>query len=98
MRRVALAVTVKPISPNHGKPVTLAEFESPEWLASVIVIVWETGELDLDAVRKSDSWLVAKHYDLEDVAELDEVLAELIGLVRDGRVPSDAFTSWLDRN
>jgi len=32
--------------------VTSAEFESADWLASVAV--WETGELDLDAVRKAD--------------------------------------------
>jgi IS30 family transposase len=30
-------------------------------------------------------------------AQLDEVFKELIALVRDGTVPADAATSWLDR-
>jgi hypothetical protein len=25
------------------------------------VAVWETGELDLEAGRKADGWLIAKH-------------------------------------
>lgn len=93
---VALEVTVKPISPNYGKPVTVAEFEGAEWLASVTV--WETGELELDAARIADSWTVAKHYDLEAVAQLDEVFAELLALVRDGTVPGNAVSHGSDRN
>ncbi|TIC82589.1 hypothetical protein [Nocardioides sp. GY 10127] len=85
--------TVKPIDPNHGKALTLAEFDSDSWLASVIL--WETGELDLDAGRKVDGWLVAKHFDLKTPDELDGVLDELLSLLRDGAVPSQAFTSWI---
>jgi hypothetical protein len=64
---LALTCTVKPISPNYGKAVISAEFESADWLASVAV--WETGETDLEARRKPDGWLIAKHYDLEAVAQ-----------------------------
>lgn len=83
--------TVSPISPNHGKAVTRAEFEGAGWLASVIV--WETGELELDAARVADGLLVAKHYDVVGDG-LDAVLAELIALVRDDALPSGATTSW----
>ena len=88
-----LTFEVKPISPNYGKAVTSAEFESADWLASVSV--WETGELDPDAIRKTDGWHVAKHHDLDAVDQLDAVFTELIALFRAGAVPVDAFTSWL---
>lgn len=93
---LSVAVTVRPVEPNYGKAATGAEFESAEWLASVLV--WETGELDLDAARKSDGRLVAKHYNLNSSEQLDDVFAELIGLLRDGVVPSGALTTWLDRH
>jgi hypothetical protein len=93
---LALTFEVKPISPNYGKAVTSVEFESADWLASVAV--WETGETDLEAGRKPDGWLIAKHYDLEAVAQLDAVFTELIARVRAGEVPADAVTSWLRRN
>lgn len=89
---LALDVTVKLISPNYGKAVTGADFESDTWLATVAV--WETGELDLDTARKADGWIVNKHYDVEDVVGLDHVFGELIALVRASRVPADAVTSW----
>jgi hypothetical protein len=88
-----LTVTVKPISPNYGKALTGAEFESADWLASVAI--WETGELDLDAIRRADGWHIVKHHDLEAVDQLDPVFRELIALFRAGVVPVDAFTSWL---
>lgn len=93
---LSVKITVKPISPNYGKAITTAKFESAEWLASVAV--WETGEVDLDAGRKADGRLVAKHFDLDSSTQLDEVLAELMSLVRDGTVPADAVTSWFDRH
>jgi hypothetical protein len=91
-----LTFKVKPISPNFGKAVTSAEFESADWLASVAV--WETGELDLDAVRKADGWHIVKHYDLGAAAQLDALFTELIALFRAGEVPVDAVASWLRRN
>ena len=87
--------TLKPISPNYGKPVTLVEFETSVWLVGVIV--WETGELDLDAGRKSDGWLVSKHYDLETEREFDAVFAEVLALLRDGDIPQSAMTSWSNK-
>lgn len=91
---LSVDVTVRPVEPSHGKAVTGAEFDNREWLASVLA--WETGELDLDAVRRADGRLVAKHYDLSSSAQLAQVFAELVALLRDGSVPADAVTSRLD--
>jgi hypothetical protein len=44
------------------------------------------------AFRTSDGSGVNKHYDLADAAELEDVLSELIGLIRDGALPPDAVT------
>lgn len=89
------AVAVSPICPNHGKAVTSAETDSAGWLASVIV--WETGELDVDAGRKADGWLVTRHDNLDSLDGLDEALVELIALLRDGLLPPTAMASWLNR-
>lgn len=43
---------VLPIHPNHGKPVTGAEFESADWL--VEVIIWSSGEAELSTLRLTD--------------------------------------------
>lgn len=82
--------TERPISPNYGKATTSAWFECEEWIGEIAV--WETGETDLSTARISGDSGVNKHYDLEDAAQLDGVLSELIGLIRDGTVPPGAFT------
>jgi len=51
-----------------------------------------TGETDLETVRISDGRGVNLHYDLADAADVEDVLSELIGLIRDGALPPDAFT------
>jgi hypothetical protein len=51
-----------------------------------------TGETDLEAVRISDGRGVNLNYDLADAADVEDVLSELIGLIRDGALPPDAFT------
>ena len=89
---LALQVTVKPESPNHGKAVTLARFENEKWLA--IVMVWETGELQLELARTTDGWRVAKHYDITEAAQLDGVLTDLISAIRTGDAPFDAVVWW----
>lgn len=89
------AVAVSPICPNHGKAATSAKTDSVGWLASVIV--WETGELDVDTGRKADGWLVTKHDNLGSPDGLDEVLVELIALLRDGLLPPEAMASGLNR-
>jgi hypothetical protein len=85
---LSMSWTERDISPNYGKATTSASFECEQWIG--VISVWETGETDLESARKSEDSGVNKHYDLEDAAQLDVVLSELIGLIRDGTVPQDA--------
>jgi len=87
---LSLSWTERKISPNYGKATAGASFECEEWIGEIAV--WETGETELQTARTSEASGVNKHYDLEDAAQLDVVLSELIGLIRDGTVPPDAFT------
>ncbi len=87
---LSLSWTEREISPNYSKAMTSARFECEEWIGEISV--WETGETDLQTARIAEESGVNKHYDLEDSAQLDVVLSELIGLIRDGTVPPDAVT------
>ena len=82
--------TEREISPNYGKATTSARFECERWLGQISI--WETGETELETMRTTEDSGVNKHYDLEDAAQLDVVLSELIGLLRDGTIPPNAFT------
>ncbi len=42
-------------------------------------------------------WLVTKHDNLDSPDGLDEVLVELVALLRDGLLPPEAMASWLNR-
>ena len=88
---LAVEVTVKPITSGLSKNSTAAWFESADWLISLTV--WDSGELDLDAGRRADGSMVNKVYKLETLDQLAGVFAELVALVRDGTVPTDAVTS-----
>lgn len=87
---VSVGWTERPIHPNYGKASTSAWFECEEWVGEIAV--WDTGETELSVARVCEDVVVNKHYDLEDAAQLDTVLSELIGLARDGNVPQGAFT------
>jgi hypothetical protein len=87
---LSVSWTEREISPNYGKATTSASFECEQWIGEIYV--WETGETDLLTARTYEDSGVNKHYDLEDAAQLNVVLSELIGLIRDGTVPQDAFT------
>ena len=86
---------VEPVSPNHGKPVVIGRFESTAWLGDVMV--WISGEAELDTVRTTDGWIVSKHYDLAQSDDLDIVLDELVALLSEGSIPSAAVTAWSSR-
>jgi hypothetical protein len=79
---LSLSWTEREISPNYGKATTSAGFECEEWTGEISI--WDTGETDLLTARTSEDSGVNKHYDLEDAAQLDVVLSELIGLIPDG--------------
>lgn len=85
-------VTLKSISSGLSKNSTAAGFESREWLVSVVI--WESGELEFDAGRVSDGWVVLKHHDLDAMSQLEVVLDDVVALVRDGHAPADALTYW----
>jgi hypothetical protein len=87
---LSVSWTEREISPNYGKATTSARFECEQWIGEIAI--WETGETDLLTARTCEDSGVNKHYDLEDAAQLDIVLSELIKLIRDGTVPPDAFT------
>lgn len=81
--------SVGPIEPNHGKAITSATFENAEWLAEILT--WEMGETDLGTLRLRDQQVINKHYDLVTSADLDMVIDEVLRLLRDGEIPSDAY-------
>lgn len=89
-RSLSLSWTESEISPNYGKAMTRASFECEHWIGEIMI--WETGETELQTIRVPEGPIVNKHYELEDAAQLDVVLSELIGLLRDGIVPPDAVT------
>lgn len=80
---------VGPIHPNYGKAVTGATFQNVEWIAEITV--WDTGETELETVRLRDDQIINKHYDLGTIGDLDTMIDELLGLIRDGDTPPDAF-------
>jgi hypothetical protein len=88
-----VAWQVKPVEPNHGKPVVAGTFESVAWLAEMTV--WITGEAELAAGRLGDGWIVNKHYDLASSDDLEVALGELASLIAGGSVPSGAVTAWI---
>jgi hypothetical protein len=80
-----------PIQPNHGKPVVRVDFESPAWLAEVMI--WVTGEAELATIRLTDERIVNKHYELAGRGDLEKLLDELVGLLADGRIPGAAVVA-----
>jgi hypothetical protein len=52
---------VHPINPNHGKSTIISEFESETWLGNILI--WISGEAELETIRLTDDRVVNKHYD-----------------------------------
>jgi hypothetical protein len=83
--RLGLEWRIRPVAPNHGKPVVVGEFESATWMGDVLI--WISGEAELDAVRVADEQVISKHYDLTGLDDLEALLGELGALLAAGRVP-----------
>ncbi|WP_155123676.1 MULTISPECIES: hypothetical protein [unclassified Actinoplanes] len=66
----------------------VSEFESAAWQGGLLI--WISGEAELDAVRVSDDQAVSKHYDLTGLDDLEVLLGELDALLTSGRVPDAA--------
>lgn len=86
--RLGLVWHTRPVDPNHGKPVVVSAFESAMWLGDIMI--WSTGEAELEAVRLADERMVLKHYDLSTAEDLEVLVDELIGLLAADRVPAAA--------
>ena len=84
-----------PIHPNHSKPVVRVELASAAWL--VQIMIWNSGEAELETIRLTDDRIVNKHYDLTDRDDLIVLLDELVRLLVRDQVPDAAVTfyaSW----
>jgi hypothetical protein len=89
---LAMTWTVGPIHANYGKPMAAAEFESADMHGEILL--WVTGEAELESMRLSDFRVVNKHYALGSASELDSVFADLIALARDGVAPADGVIAY----
>lgn len=78
-----------PAQPNHGKPVVRSESESAAWL--VQIMIWSTGEAELETVRLRDDRIVNKHYELTSRHDLDDLLDQLVRLLVEDKVPDAAI-------
>jgi hypothetical protein len=86
--RLGLEWRNPPVAPNHSKPVVVSEFESTTWMGDLLI--WISGEAELDAIRLTDDQTVSRHYDLSGLDDLDMLLDELDALLTAGRVPDAA--------
>ena len=89
--RLEMRWHMRPIHPNYGKPVVSVEFESSAWLAEIMI--WVTGEAELETVRLADDRIVNKRYELAGHGDLEVLLDELVGLLVDGRIPGAAVVA-----
>jgi hypothetical protein len=89
--RLEMSRRMFPIQPNHGKPVVRVELESAAWL--VQIMIWNSGEAELETIRLTDDRIVNKHYDLTSRDDLSVLLDELVRLLVQDQVPDAAVTS-----
>jgi hypothetical protein len=90
--RLGFARQTQPIAANHGKPIVISVFESEGWI--VQIMVWDTGDAELEALRWADCRMVSKHYELTGRAEFEVLLDEFVALLDDDRVPDRAVIHW----
>jgi hypothetical protein len=89
--RMEMSRRAFPIQPNHGKPVVRVELASAAWL--VQIMIWNSGEAELETIRLSDDRIVNKHYGLTSRDDLSVLLDELVWLLVQG-VPDAAVTFY----
>lgn len=91
--RLKMTRRMFPIHPNHGKPVVRVELESAAWL--VQIMIWHSGEAELETIRLTDDRIVNKHYDLTSSDDLGVLLDELVRLLVQDQVPDAAVTFYV---
>lgn len=75
---------VHPVEPNHGKAVIIGEFESDAPLGDMLV--WITGDAQLETIPLADGRTINKHHDLTHMADLNVQMDDLVALVVEDRV------------
>src|SRR3954447_18500529 len=83
---LGLSWRLHPVEPNHGKAIVIGKFESEAWLGDILI--WITGEAQLETIRLADDRAINKHYDLTHLADLNVLMDEL-GALQDHRVAQD---------
>lgn len=91
--RLEMSRRMFPIQPNHGKSVVRVELESAAWL--VQIMIWNSGEAELETIRLTDDRIVNKHYDLTSREDLSVLLDELVRLLVQDQVPNAAVTFYV---
>ena len=91
--RLKMSQRAFPIQPNRGKPVVRVELESAAWL--VQIMIWSSGESELETIRLTDDRIVNKHYDLTSRDDLSVLLDELVRLLVQDQVPDAAVTFYM---
>jgi hypothetical protein len=90
--RLEMSQRAFPIQPNHSKPVARVELESAAWL--VQIMIWSSGEAEVETIRLTDDRVVNKHYDLPGRDDLDMLLDELVRLLVQDEVPDAAVVFY----
>jgi hypothetical protein len=86
--RLGLEWRIRPVAPNHDKPVLVSEFESATHMGGIQI--WDSGEAELDSIRLTDDRTVSKHYDLTGPGDLEVLLDELVAHLAADRLPGAA--------
>ncbi|MEV0900918.1 hypothetical protein [Actinoplanes sp. NPDC049802] len=61
----------------------------------VQIMIWSTGEAELETVRLRDDRIVNKHFDLTGRSNLDDLLDQLVRLLVCNEVPEEAIAADL---
>jgi hypothetical protein len=93
--RLEMSRRAFPIQPNHGKPAVWVELESTAW--SVQIMIWSSGEAELQTIRLTDDRIVNKHYDLTSRDDLNALLDELVRLLVQDEAPDAAVVFYAPR-
>jgi hypothetical protein len=73
---------------DHDKPVMRVELKSAAWL--VQIMIWSSGESQLEMMCLTDDRIVNKHYHLTSRDDLNALLDELVRLPVQDQVPDAA--------
>ena len=76
MQAAGTATTIKPSPRKWPKASIALEFDANPRLAALII--WETGEAELDLIDLHTDTHIAQHHDVTTTAEVDRLLGEIL--------------------